>query len=463
MIMNKNKYDKFLKNKNLMDTPSGFECIDDLHPALFSFQQDIIRWALRRGRAALFEDCGLGKTIQQLEWARHVVKQTKKSVIIFAPLAVSHQTVQEGKKFNIKVHHCKDQKDIKFGINITNYERLNKFKPDLFSGIVLDESSIIKNMNGVIRNELILRFGKIPYRLACTATPSPNDYMELGNHSEFLGVMSHQEMLGTFFINDSNNTGKWRLKGHVQKKKFWEWLCSWAIMISNPADLGYDNTGFILPALNYHEHILPYTGKNKKGFFNHQIGGLVDRKRIRKETIEIRCKYAADLINNLNDSCVVWCGLNNESKMLTDLIAGAIEIRGSHSNEYKSKCMLDFANGKIKRIVTKPKIAGFGMNWQICNKAFFVGLNDSWESLYQATRRIWRFGQARPVDIHIIIEEREKNILENIKRKDAQANKMAKTMSSYTDTIVKNILKGVKDKHDIYLPQEEMQCPNWWL
>lgn len=451
-------YNQFLKNKTLVDIPSGFK-VNKLNNNLFNFQTDITKWALRRGRAALFEDCGLGKTFQQLEWAHKVHKKTKGPVIILAPLAVSEQTIEEGNKFGIDVNLCNDQSDVINGINITNYERLHKFDLKSFEGVVLDESSILKNFEGKIRNQIINGFSKTPYRLACTATPSPNDYMELGNHAEFLGVMGHREMLAMFFVNDSGNTGKWRLKGHAQEKRFWEWLCSWAIMIDNPCNLGYESDGFELPPLNYHEHILPYTGKRKR-LFVELAGGLTDRRRIRKETIEKRCEYAAKLINKTDKSCVIWCGLNEESKLLASLIDDAVEITGSQDNEYKSSKMLDFAHGKIKRIVTKPKIAGFGMNWQICNQMVFVGLNDSWESLYQAIRRLWRFGQINPVDVHIVIEEREGSVLANIKRKDDQAKKMMNVMSKYTNEITKQMLSQKRNTTE-YNPKLKMEIPKW--
>lgn len=253
----KESYSDFLKQKELVDSPSGF-CVDvdDLNPMLFDWQKVIVRWALRRGRAALFEDCGLGKTPQQLEWARIVSEREDAPVLIFAPLAVAEQTRQEGEKFGIPVRMCEDKSDIRNGVNITNYEKFHKFDASVFCGVVIDESSILKSFTGVFRNEVIGAFRSTKYKLACTATPAPNDYMELGNHSEFLGVMTRSEMLSTFFINDTGDTGKWRLKGHVKDNMFWEWLSSWAVMLSKPSDLGYDDDGFILPKLHYHEILL---------------------------------------------------------------------------------------------------------------------------------------------------------------------------------------------------------------
>ena len=459
--MKLNNYSDFLCNKELVLSSSGFEpSLGNKY--LFPFQKRIVEWAIRKGRACLFEDCGLGKTIQQLDWGKQVSDKMKSPVLIFAPLAVSEQTKREGEKFGFSVNICKSGKDVVDGINITNYEKLHKFQPDIFSGIVLDESSILKNMVGYYRNELIDFSSFIPYRLACTATPSPNDYMELGNHSEFLGVMSYVEMLAMFFINDPGDVGKWRLKKYAKEEEFWKWVCSWAIMISNPKDIGYDEDGFDLPDLIYHEHIIPSTGKANYGFFTVEVNTLDERRKVRRESIEQRCEYAADLINSTDDQWVIWCGLNAESELLTKLIQGAVEVTGSQDQEYRIKKMLGFAEGKVNRIVSKPSIAGLGMNWQNCNKAFFVGLNDSWEGFYQAVRRIYRFGQQNIVDVHIVIEEREGTVLKNIKRKDNQAKHMIKNMINHTSDFVKKELFNDEDNNEeIQWNEENMIIPSW--
>jgi hypothetical protein len=452
------EYQEFLEQKELIFHPVGFEPVKPLNEWLFPFQKDIVLWALKKGRACLFEDCGLGKTIQQLEWAHQIVLHEKGSVLIVAPLAVSQQTIQEGQKFGIKVHLCHSQSDVKKGINITNYEKLHKFVGSEFAGVVLDESSILKNMAGMIRNQVIEMFQSTPYRLACSATPSPNDYMELGNHAEFLGVMGYSEMLSMFFVNDSGDTGQWRLKKHAEERKFWEWVCSWAVMLSNPSDLGYDQKGFDLPLLNYIEHKLK-SKKSNYGFFSMEVQTMEDRRRVRKETIQERCEFAAKLINESNEQWVIWCGLNEESQLLTKLINGAEEVAGATETDLREKRMLGFSSGKVYRLVTKPKIAGFGMNWQNCHNMAFVGLSDSWEQLYQATRRIWRFGQEYPVDCHIIIEEREGAVLSNIKRKDKQAQHMIKNMILHTQDIVKQELQ--KEEIQIELPKIKMKLPSW--
>lgn len=456
-------YSEFLKKKQIIDHPSGFRVREShLNPNLFPFQKALVKWALLRGRAALFVSTGLGKTIMQLDWAEKVCKETKQPVLILAPLAVSEQTKQEGIKFGIDSTICYSNSNVTPGINITNYEKIHKFDINQFSGIVLDESSILKSFSGSIRNQIISLFSKTPYRLSCSATPAPNDYTELGNQAEFLGIMTHSEMKSTFFINDSGDTGKWRLKGHVQDNVFWKWLASWGAVVSMPSDLGFPDEGFLLPPINYHEHIIPANGNAKRrGFMIQTVTDLNDRRRVRKETIEARCRKAEELINQTDDRWLIWCHLNAEGELLSKQILGAEEVAGRHDNETKSARMLSFANGKLKRLVSKPEIAGWGMNFQVCNKAVFVGLNDSWESLFQATRRIWRFGQTKPVDIHIIIEEREGPVLANIKRKDQQAQEMAEAMSLQMKDLVRREVTKANKEFDSYLPEKTMELPIW--
>lgn len=402
-------------------------------------------------------------TIQQLTWANAVSEKTKGSVLILAPLAVTEQTKEEGKKFNIPVNICMSNNDVKKGVNITNYEKLHKFNTDVFDGIVLDESGILKNFSGAMRNQIIDSFQKTPYRLACTATPAPNDWIELGNHAEFLGVMSRAEMLATFFINDTGDTGKWRLKGHVKDNLFWKWLSSWSVMLSSPEQLGFTEGNFKLPPITFHEHIIKSSVKPKNGFFNQVVSDLNSRRNIRKETIDIRCQESSELINSTDDMWVIWCGLNNESELLANSINDSVEVAGKHSDEQKAQRMLDFAKGKIKRIITKPSIAGHGMNWQVCNKAAFVGLNDSWEQFYQAVRRIWRFGQKKPVEVHIFLEEREGPVLKNIYRKEKQAKEMIESMIEHTKKLSKIEITQSK-RHTIeYNPQKIMEIPEWLL
>lgn len=289
-------YESFIKTKVMQDSYYGFEVSKDLlNKNLFDFQRDICHWSLRKGRSALWLDCGLGKTILQLEWANQVYLKTKKNILILAPLAVSKQTKREGVKFGIKVNICRSQSDVISGINITNYEMLHKFKASKFVGIVLDESSIIKSFTGKFRNQLIELFESTPYKLCCTATPSPNDYMELGNHAEFLGVMTRTEMLSMFFVHDGGETSKWRLKGHAESE-FWKWLCSWAVYMRKPSDLGYDDNGFVLPELKTHEIILDSDYKIGSGFFGRKAITLSDRREARKKSLNSRIEKIASLI-----------------------------------------------------------------------------------------------------------------------------------------------------------------------
>jgi hypothetical protein len=432
-------YNEFLEYKNIVDIDSGFEITEKINKKLFEFQKDIVIWALRRGRAAIFADCGLGKTPIQLEWAKHVNLYTKKPVLILAPLAVSKQTEKEGIKFEIKVNICESKDDVINGINITNYEKLHKFDCSVFSGVVLDESSILKSYTGATRNNIIDSFKRTPYKLACTATPAPNDFVELGNHSEFLNILSRSEMLSLFFINDTSNIGTWRLKKYGQNK-FWQWLCSWAVMLSMPSELGYDNNGFVLPKLNIIEHVIKIGKPNKGEFFAQRAKTLNERRSARRDSIEDKIDIIKKIISK-DEPYLIWCDLNKESEALNKEIAGSIEITGSQDNEFKENSMMGFSSGKYKILITKPKIGGFGMNWQHCNNVIFVGLSDSYEAFYQAIRRCWRFGQKKEVNCHIITTDIEGNIVDNIKRKEADSQKMRKEMIANMQDISKNNLK----------------------
>jgi superfamily II DNA or RNA helicase len=348
-------------------------------------------------------------------------------VLILAPLAVSKQTAREGRKFGVDVNICRDQSDVKPGINITNYEMLHHFDPAHFAGVVLDESGILKAYTGKYRTQIIEAFCRTPYRLACTATPAPNDHAELGNHSEFLGVMSRTEMLSMFFINDAGDTGTWRLKGHAESE-FWGWMCSWAVMIRKPSDLGYDDGKFQLPALNIENTTIKCDKPLSGMLFHMPAKTLSDRRKARKESMDKRCAAAAELANSNDEQWLIWCDLNDESAMLSSMIDGAVEVKGADDNEHKEKSLIGFANGEIRVLVSKPKIAGFGMNFQSCHNMIFVGLSDSYEAYYQAVRRCWRFGQDYPVNAHIITSELEGNVVSNIQRKEADAVKMAEGM-----------------------------------
>jgi hypothetical protein len=434
----------------------GLTSIPKLNHALFDFQSDIVAWALRKGRAAIFADCGLGKTLMQLEWAVHIPGR----VLILAPLAVAQQTIREGDKFGIKVHYARRHKDTHTDthITITNYEMLDHFDPSQFSGIVLDESSILKAYNGKTRTKIIDAFRGTPYRLCCTATPAPNDFMEIGNHAEFLDVLTRSEMLSTFFVHDGGETQKWRLKGHAQSE-FWRWMCGWAVMIRKPSDLGYDDGGFTLPPIHFHEIVV--RAQSRGDFlFPMPASTLKERQLARRDTIDARTVAAAGLLNGDNSPWLFWCNLNAESRSLAKAINGAVEITGSHSLQCKTDSMMGFSSGAIKRLVTKPSISGFGMNWQHCNNVVFVGLNDSYEQFYQATRRCWRFGQERPVNVYIVVSDIEGSVVSNIKRKERDAALMAEMMVENMADLNRADLRRTTHTKDTY--KTDSQKGNRW-
>lgn len=444
---------------------SGFEiAVEDLNCHEFEWQKDITKWALRKGKACLFEDCGLGKTIQQLSWADAVSKHCNKPVLIISPLAVAIQTVREGEKFNVKVNLCRKQKDVKDGVNICNYEMLEHFDGSAFSGVVLDESSILKNASGKTKKLIIDTFKDTPYKLCCTATPAPNDFMEIGNHAEFLGIMTQTEMLSTFFVHDGGNTSKWRLKGHA-KDKFFEWIASWACCLTTPSDLGYDGSQYNLPELRVHEEIIKSNDlENEDGqlmLIPETSLSLLERRQARRISMADRVSRAAEIANQTQEQVLVWCDLNDESDMLTKAINGAVEVKGSDSDDHKRNSMIGFANGNVKCLVSKPKIAGWGMNWQNCNTVIFVGLSDSFEAYYQAVRRCWRFGQKKPVDVYIITSEKEGAVKQNIVRKQADAQRMTAELVKYTKDILKNDIKRTTRISETYIACEEMKVPAW--
>lgn len=438
---------------------SGFNVKDSLlGNDLFDFQVAITKWALMRGRAAIFADTGLGKTPMQLIWAKNVHKKTGRPVLIFAPLAVSKQTQSEGNKFNVNVNICESQNNIKNGINITNYEKLHKFKPDELYGIVIDESSILKGFDGKFRKTITDFAQAIPYRLACTATPAPNDLMEIINHAEFLGIMKQKEITGLFFIQDGNVSHKWRLKNHA-KNDFYRWLASWAIALQKPSDLGFNDNGFILPKLYVNQIIVKTNSNSVKGQLSLmpiEVSSLSERQVARKQTIEKRVKETVRLVSSLNEQWLIWCGLNAESKLLAEMIPDSVEVKGSDKSKHKEDSMINFQRNKIRILITKPSIAGFGMNWQNCHNIVFVGLSDSFEMLYQATRRCWRFGQKKEVNSYIITSDVEGSVIKNIERKEKQVKEMMKM-------IIKNMnIHGqvqAKRNEMIYNSSQVMKLP----
>ena len=458
-IMN---YDDFLHSKQRIPPACGFEMSKErMNPMMFEWQKDIARWALRKGRAALFEDCGNGKTIQQLEFCRAVCEHTGMPSLIVAPLTVGEQTKREAEKFGYTAALCRTQKDVQPGINITNYEMLDHFDPDSFGGVVLDESSILKNCMGKVRTQIIEMFRNVPYRLSCTATPSPNDYMELGNQVEFLGIMSRTEMLATYFTHDGSDTSKWRLKGHAEDR-FWEWVATWAVVLTCPGDLGYPNDGYILPELVMHEHLVEASTSMDDSLFGWVAKTLTERRDARRMSLRERCAKAAEIVSSDPDEqWVIWCDLNDESALLTSLIPGAVEVRGSDKPDDKAKYLRGFADGSVRYLVTKPSIAGFGMNWQNCHNMIFVGLSDSYEAMYQAIRRCYRFGQNDSVHVHIVTSAAEGAVKGNIERKEAQAELMKKNMVQHTKEILEQDIRGTVRIVIPYDPQVDMLIPSW--
>ena len=444
-----NEYEQFLNGKRITIKPSGFDvAIDDISPMLFDFQRDIVCWALRKGKAALFEDCGLGKTPQQLEWARLVHERTNQPVLIFAPLAVANQTQQEGVKFGIPVNICATQDDVINGINITNYQKLHHFTADGWGGIVLDESSILKSYDGKTRKLLNAFASNIPYRLCCTATPAPNDLIELTNHAEFLDIMSGKEIIALFFTQDGNTTHRWRLKGHA-REAYWKWMAQWSVAIRAPSDLGYDDGEFVLPALQMHSKVI--SGVTPDGFLLPVVAHtLSERRASRRASLNDRVQVAADMVNQSSDPWLIWCDLNKEGNALAKLIPDAIQVAGRHSDDYKKDAMMGFTEGRYRIMITKPSIAGFGMNWQHCHNMAFVGLSDSYEQQYQAIRRCWRFGQTKPVNVHVITADTEGAVVANIQRKEKQAIEMfdniVKHMSIYADLTTTERLEMTYDE-----------------
>jgi DNA modification methylase len=418
-------YTEFLQTKKAITPASGIAvALDDIHPMLFEFQRTLVQWALRKGRAALFADTGLGKTMMQVEWAR----LTGQRVLIIAPLSVARQTVNEARKIGVEVHYTRDGSDLR-QINITNYEMLSHFNPDDFGAVALDESSILKSMDGKTRDVLIEMFAGTPYRLCCTATPAPNDITEIANHAEFLGIMSRVEMLATFFVHDSaNGSGSgWRLKGHATDA-FYKWMASWSMSVKKPSDIGFSDEGYILQALSVEAVVVGTEYRPDDQLFFTGLKGITDRSRARKGTIEERVQCAVDLVSHDADQWILWCGMNDESTALSQAIPDSIEITGSDSPDEKIAAIEAFQDGKYRVLVTKARIAGYGINLQNCHNMAFVGIGDSFESYYQCIRRCYRFGQQYPVNAYIILSEIEQEIYQNVQRKEQEANMMSEQL-----------------------------------
>lgn len=456
------RYADFLAQKRIVDPMTGMADVGELPAFMFPHQRDIVAWALRRGRAAIFAGTGLGKTAMELVWGEKVAVHTGKPVLIFAPLAVSLQHIREAGKFGLSARIVKDQSEVGPGVNVTNYQKIGKFDLSAFGGVCLDESSILKSVDGHYRTRLIEECASIPFRLAATATPAPNDFMELGNHAEFLGVMSYTDMLATFFIHDGGDTQKWRLKGHAENE-FWKWMAAWAVMLRKPSDLGYPNDGYDLPPLVQNQHVVgvDYAPSLDTGLlFPMEARSLSERISARRDTVSERVEMAAK-ITPADRPFVWWCNLNGEAEALAKQIPDAVNLTGSDTDDVKERKLLDFTEGRIRVLVTKASLTGFGMNWQHCCDTGFVGLNDSFEQVFQAVRRFWRFGQTKPVNVHFIAAETEGAVVANLKRKEADAERMAAAMVHHMADLSSATVRGmVRDRPD-YNPTQPVILPEF--
>ena len=460
-------YLDFLRAKSQQGTGSGFEPIW-IPDFLFDFQRALVEWALLRGRCALFEDCGLGKTPQQLVWAENVVRHTNKPVLILTPLAVSQQTVAEAEKFGIQARRSREG-EVHSGINVTNYERLHHFSPHDFAGVVCDESSILKSFDGATKAAVTEFMRTIPYRLLCTATAAPNDYIELGTSSEALGELGYTDMLTRFFKNDQGNAiktmvfrqrnrdfrklddaAKWRFKGHAELP-FWRWVCSWARAVRRPSDLGFDDSAFQLPPLVERDYLVESKQIAPGMLFSLPAVGLSEQREERRRTITERCERAAELVSH-KEPALVWCHMNDEGDLLESLIPDCVQVSGSDSDEKKEEAFIGFARGDIRALVTKPKIGAWGLNFQHCAHVTFFP-SHSFEQYYQGVRRCWRFGQTRSVRVDVITTEGEKSVLQNLQRKAVAADKMFSQLVEQMNES-QRVERGVK-----FTQQERM--PAW--
>lgn len=464
-------YRDFLMAKAPLDPPAGMSVAPPLPVALKPFQRAITTWALRRGRAAMFEGTGLGKTLQQLSWGRAVADEEDAPILILTPLAVAEQTVSEAEKFGIRgAHYAPDKTAVRGDLVVTNYERFDKFRIGDFAGIILDESGIIKAQDGKTRIELTDACRSTPWRLCCSATPAPNDYTELGQQAEFLGVMSAKEMLAMFFVHDgsiraddhSQTNDGWRLKRHAAKD-FWRWLASWSVMVRHPSDLGFDEPGYDLPPLNLHEVTVAAEYRPTAGsLFPVHSSTLSERIGVRRDTVAERVAKAVEIVSREpGESWLVWCNLNSEADAIEAALPSALQVAGRHDVDLKANRLLGFKSGAPPILVTKPSLAAHGMNYQHCARMVFVGLTDSFEQVYQAIRRCWRFGQARPVEVYVIASELEGNVVANIRSKEAAFEAMLDAMSGHMRDLMKDNVTGGRNAVDTYAPAQPMEVPTW--
>lgn len=456
--MNLASYHELIARKQVAFERHGIEDMPDLHPGMFPYQRDVTAFLLNAGRGAAFLDTGLGKSFVALEYGRVVAEHTGKPVLMLAPLAVAPQHVREAHKFGLEARVVTCQDDVGPGVNVTNYAKIDHFDPAAFGGVILDESSIIKNFTGATTRKMIRLFEATPFRLACTATPAPNDHMELGQHSQFLGVMNSNEMLSRWFIADQTNMGRYRLKGHAVKP-FWNWVASWSRCIAKPSDLGYSDDGFVLPPLNLHRHEVKADITVDAGdtLFRIPDTSATAIHREKRLTAEQRADTIAEIVNSERDEpWIVWCDTDYEADALMSRLADAVEVRGSMADTVKESRLVGFSEGSVRVLVSKPSLAGFGLNWQHCARMAFIGLSFSYESFYQAVRRCWRFGQSRSVECHVALADTEKAIWDVISRKSGDHEEMKAEMYA--------AMRRAHERRDVkldYQPTKPLQLPAW--
>jgi hypothetical protein len=454
-------YETFIERKLQLVQPTGISGSVDLPDSLFPHQKALTSWALKRGRAAIFADTGLGKMRMELAWADEVNKYTGKPVMIHTPLAVAQQIAREAEKIGFSAIVCKEAGDVGEGINITNYDRLHKFDTSIFGGIVLDESSCIKHSDSKTFAALTDAYRHTQFKLPATATPAPNDWTEIGTHAEFLGICTKAEMLAEYFVHDGGDTSVWRLKGHA-RTAFWQWVASWGAMIRRPSDIGFDDGLYNLPPLQIHEHLVDYELPLNGMLFAVEAQTLSERRDARRSSMEERVKACADLVNSqANEPFVVWCDLNAEGDALTAAINGAVQISGADDTERKERLLSDFAEGRVRVLVSKPSICGWGLNWLHSARMAFVGVTDSYEAYYQAVRRCWRFGQTRDVHVHIFASKAEGSVVANLKRKEKDAGVMASSLADETKSAVMKEVVGSTRETNQHLPAKRVSIPSF--
>lgn len=452
-------YEHFVATKLSTVPTTGIADGFSLPASLFPHQSALTAWALRRGRAAIFADTGLGKMRMELAWADAVRKHTSKPVMIHTPLAVAGQIAAEAAKIGIDAQVCREAADLIDGINIANYERLHKFDTAIFGGVVLDESGCIKHHDTKTFKSLTEAYRDTQFKLPATATPAPNDWTELGTHAEFLGICTRAEMLAEFFTHDGGDTSVWRLKGHA-RHIFWRWVASWGAMIRKPSNLGFDDGAYNLPPLHLHEHHVAYEMPLNGMLFAAEAQTLSERREARRASLEDRVRECSAMVNaDAAQPWVVWCDLNAEGDALAKAIPGAIQIAGADSTETKESRLADFSEGRARVLISKPSICGWGLNWQHAARMAFVGVTDSYEAYYQAVRRCWRFGQSRDVHVHIFASKAEGAIVANLKRKEREAGEMADSLSNETrDAVMASVLGATRETNS-HNPGQRVEVP----